>query len=683
MPRRINLARLRPAFISPVISLLLCLLLLPVPASAQGTGRAELGTPNLESFPQVEAYLDVDDGRGGFIQGLQTDQVRVIEDGNPLSTTELIEMNPGVQFVTAINPGPALGVRDNQGVSRYDFVKQHLARWASNRMGSTLDDLSLLITGGQEISHTADPAEWLGILQSDQVDARSASPSLDTLFRAVSLAADVTPRPGMSRVVLFITPAPDTQASQALESLISQARQQGVVIYVWMVSSAGTFPTVGMKRLTDLAEQTGGQILAYSGAETLPDPEEFLASMRRIYRLRYQSAIRGSGDHQVSVQVQIGVEQFESPPQNFSLELLPPQPAFVNPPIEILRKLVVLTENPAATDPNSGTRGDQGNSLSPEPLAGYTPEEENLQVVFDFPDGRKRSISWSTLLVDGAVVVENIEPPYDQFTWNIESYLESGTHLLQVQASDSLGLTGSSVELPIRVTVVKSSLDVWAVVRRNLPILIMLAVLLTGAILLLVLVLGGQLRPGLARAARQKRRGVDPVTEPVIVQEEPAGSHFPGWVNRLQWPQRHIAPKAFAFLTKITAADEPSAAPPVPISSDEVTLGSNPNQATLVLDDPSVEPLHARLVRSEDGVIRLSDEGSIAGTWINYAPVSHSGTNLEHGDLIHIGRVGFRFTLRQPGKVRKPVVTLQNSVVISSPAETRPDQTSAPEERQP
>ena len=52
------------------------------------------------------------------------------------------------------------------------------------------------------------------------------------------------------------------------------------------------------------------------------------------------------------------------------------------------------------------------------------------------------------------------------------------------------------------------------------------------------------------------------------------------------------------------------------------------------------------------------DEGSIAGTWINYTPVSRNGADLEHGDIIHIGRTGFRFTIRQPKTVRRPVITL-------------------------
>jgi hypothetical protein len=50
------------------------------------------------------------------------------------------------------------------------------------------------------------------------------------------------------------------------------------------------------------------------------------------------------------------------------------------------------------------------------------------------------------------------------------------------------------------------------------------------------------------------------------------------------------------------------------------------------------------------------DEGSIAGTWINYAPVSRQGLCLQHGDLVHIGRVGFRYTQRKPKHIRKPIV---------------------------
>jgi fermentation-respiration switch protein FrsA (DUF1100 family) len=90
---------------------------------------------------------------------------------------------------------------------------------------------------------------------------------------------------------------------------------------------------------------------------------------------------------------------------------------------------------------------------------------------------------------------------------------------------------------------------------------------------------------------------------------------------------------------------------------DELTFGLDPTLATMIVDDPSIEGLHARLLRDPDGTFRLVDEGSVAGTWVNYLPVTGEGQLLRHGDLVHFGRVGFRFTQREPLPVEKPVIT--------------------------
>ena len=79
-----------------------------------------------------------------------------------------------------------------------------------------------------------------------------------------------------------------------------------------------------------------------------------------------------------------------------------------------------------------------------------------------------------------------------------------------------------------------------------------------------------------------------------------------------------------------------------------------------VLLDLSVEGVHAHLEREPGGSFRLSDEGSTAGTWVNYQPVPESGKILEHGDLVHFGRMGYRFVLRNPKQVRKPVLRYLN-----------------------
>jgi predicted component of type VI protein secretion system len=87
-----------------------------------------------------------------------------------------------------------------------------------------------------------------------------------------------------------------------------------------------------------------------------------------------------------------------------------------------------------------------------------------------------------------------------------------------------------------------------------------------------------------------------------------------------------------------------------------MTMGRDPTLATYVLDSLSVEGLHARLRQEDDGRFLLQDEGSIAGTWVNYAPISREGVHLEHGDLVHIGKVAFRFEMSKPAHLRKPQV---------------------------
>jgi hypothetical protein len=123
-----------------------------------------------------------------------------------------------------------------------------------------------------------------------------------------------------------------------------------------------------------------------------------------------------------------------------------------------------------------------------------------------------------------------------------------------------------------------------------------------------------------------------------------------GWVNRLRWPQRRLTPKADAFLVPVVEDEQADSLSPIPITTDEVTLGKDRSLATLLLDDASVENLHARLVREEDGCYSILDQGSVDGTCVNYTPVAETGTVLEHGDHIHLGKVCFRFQLRQPAR---------------------------------
>jgi hypothetical protein len=449
----------------------------------------------------------------------------------------------------------------------------------------------------------------------------------------------------MGRAVLFITPPFEGMLDGSLDNIASQAEQNGVKIFVWMIASPGAFSSTEADRLAELAEGTGGTFFAYSGEEELPNPETYFAPLRSIYHLNYESKIKNSGTHQIKAQVKTESGQITTPGRNFEFDIQPPQPAVISPPIEIIRK-----------PPNK----DIGPRKADIETTDFIPGEQEINIIFDFPDGRVRPIVRSVLYVDGDLVAENIEPPFDQFIWNMEDFGTNGSHTLRVEVEDSLGLTGRSAEIPVEISLELPEPNPWAAVYNNIPVLSGLAMLLAGAVLVLVLIMGGRLRPHFPGKKSKRRRKSDPVTQPVTDDSIYSSQRLSKLASRLKWSKGPVSPQAHALLTVLSDSDDTVASTPIPIITDDLSFGSDPNQAILVLDDPSIEELHAHLRRNEDGTFRLADEDTIAGTWINYTPVSKEGTRLEHGDLIHIGRVGFRFSMRDTSRIRKPIVTPEN-----------------------
>lgn len=129
---------------------------------------------------------------------------------------------------------------------------------------------------------------------------------------------------------------------------------------------------------------------------------------------------------------------------------------------------------------------------------------------------------------------------------------------------------------------------------------------------------------------------MDPLTQPVAGT---TGKHM-----RLPW--KRPAKQPDAYLVRLKEDGQPVTAPPISVIAPEMTFGSDPLQVTRILDDPSVSPLHARL-REQNGEYILSDENSVAGTWVNYENLA-APRRLHHGDVLQIGRLSYRFMLRKP-----------------------------------
>ncbi len=586
-------------------------------AWAQPGADLGLTAPLLEDFPRLTFYAAVRDAQGQPIHDLPLHAFALQEDDRPVALTEVTETHPGVQVVLAITPGPPLGVRDVLGVSRYEYVYLQWQSWIQSHTETAHYDLSLTTGEGAYLRHSADFDQLDQALAAYKPAFRQSEPSLGPLDTALQLAGDPTPRPGMGRAVLWLTPPLPEDLLDALPQYIQRARAAQVRVFVWLVAAPEQFETPVAQALQNLAQATGGAFTAFSGTETLPVLDDLFEPLGYAYRLTYLSRVREGENHTLTLQVTLPSGDTVSASQAFTLRILPPNPALVDPPAQIVRVYPPDTSDPAR----------------------LTPARQPLSVSVDFPDGYPRALKAVRLLVDGHVVAQRDEPPFTQLTWDLQPYTTSGPHSVVVEAEDILGLVGRSADLRVQITVPKPR-PLAGAVHRYGTYVTWAALALAGVLLLLVILGPSRPRHALAESALPHLRNL---------------SH---WAQNLARRQAVSQRRAHAYLLPLPDEEDDDAQPTTPVLTlytDEALIGSDPAQATLLLRDPSVSPVHARLWRDEHGQIFLADRESLAGTWVNYAPVSPYGTRLEEGDIVHIGRVRFRFHL--PGEAEPaPVV---------------------------
>lgn len=613
-------------------------------ASAQTLSRAVLSDLDLEEFPLVRAYLDVRDAQGFFISGLQSGAITILEDDTALSG-QLVESRPGAQIVIAFNTGTAFAILDFQGNTRYHYVSQALENWMSTQAEAGVDDFSLVTSDGVLASHLSDPQEWLTAWQAFDPALKTSIPTLDVLSVALDVATDPIPKQGMGRAVLFLTPSLTPDLDLVIQSLAARALQSNVRVHVGFIDSPAVFDGTSANQLRGLAAETGGQFFAFSNTELFPDFQLMFEYARRVYQLTYRSHINTAGTHNLSLVVNTDQGEILSEVIGFEMQLRPPNPIFIAPPIQIVRAI------PDDAD------------ITVENLE---PREYPIEIVVDFPDTIRRGISRTVLFANDRIVAENTASPFEYFTLDLTTFDASEQIVLRVEAMDELGLVGRSIDTPIQITVQRPQQGLLPTLARNATVIAIGIVGLAGGVLLLVLVIAGRIRPRRIGERRKKRvHYEDPVTQPVSQhggQTELVKNVFARFTGRLPTRKLRLPQPArakqepFAYLVRVSEEGETDTASIVQIARPEVTFGSDASKAVVALEDPAVEPLHARLWHDDEGGFYIADQDSVAGTWLNFAPVSKVGSKVEHGDLIHVAKVGFRFTLSKPTNSRRPIV---------------------------
>jgi hypothetical protein len=610
-----------------------------LPARAQGATTARVLMVDTQGFPVVSALLDVYDAQGEFITSLTAADLTIIENGVTRPVDDLVESYIPAQIVVAINPGPALAVRDGEGKGRFERVTDILSGWAQARQSESDDNMGLVSVTGPLITN-ANLNNWVISLVSYQPDFRSTTPNLQSLTVALDIVNAQTPWPGMKRSILFITPhMEDDNLDQTLEAVAEYALETGIRINVWLVDNERFFEHESAVAFNALALSTGGSYFAFSGLESFPDPEAYFAPLRYLYTLRYSSSILTGGEH--TLQVRVGTpagEQVDTSVQNFDLDVQPPNPILVAPPAQIVRQ------------------APPGDPFNADLLL---PDELPLEMIIEFPDGHTRPLARTTLYVDDQPVAQNDAEPFEKFTWDLSAYTESGMHQLRVEVVDTLGLSKVSASLPVTLTVVQPPSGFQALLARYRQQITLSAVVLALVILVGILLFGRIRFRSMQERRAAREQNTDPVTQPISIRQTEAPAFKRGQAKRLEWARTGRVPDAPAYFVRLKASGEPMTGNPIPLIEEDSSFGTDPVQAEVILDDPSISALHARVQRTEANEFILLNNDSTAGTWLNYELVPQEGIVLNHGDVVHFGQLMYRFGLRTPPEEAEPKVTYE------------------------
>ena len=535
---------------------------------------------------------------------LEREQIQIFENEEKVDILSLAQTHVGVHFTLVINGSTFFDLNDENGFSPYDRIRDTLETWVSTRDFAEADSWSLITNESVRIRNTSSGEVWRMSLVGFEPNFRNVIPDLEGLSTAIENARDRVVPFGVDKSILYITTPPPAQQIEAVNTLTLEAQLAGIQVNVWMVGDPYFLTNDQGGSLINLAQNTGGSFFSYTGLEPLPDPETYLFESGSFYTLTYQTNIRETGSYPLRVQVDTPEGEISGESVPFYLEVEPPNPILLTPPETIERQWEQITE-----------------MNEPE----LYPDLREINIMIEFPDGHPRAITTSRLIVDGQIVLVKDQPPFDVLTWDISALEESGEHVLQVEVRDSLGLTGQTIETPVQILVIEPEREIQPLIERPWFI-----ALLIGLGLLTVFGAFWLIRR-LWQQNRLKKSEKDGEKE----------SHSSEWRDLFGPDDLR---RGEARLHPLTLGNSLEDRYSFAISKLKMIIGSDPESADVVLEDRNVLGRHA-LLHYHQGQYWISPLEESGGTWLNYKLVNSHSVPLQSGDIIHVGDLGFRFTI--------------------------------------
>jgi len=572
-----------------------------LPASGQELpAKVVIEDLDTREFPKLTLNFSIPGGLGQDTS-LAASQVSVIENDQQIAVDLLTSEYVGVHFGLVINPERTLVLNYPNSFSNYDRMLTAMRQLGSDLTPITGDVYSLFINPGIHYDQLENYTEWKNALEGYTENQRQMTGSLESLEEAVRL---LTSNPtGKETVLVYMTPYIEPAEIPALSALIQQAGEAGIPVHIWMTAAAVVIGSAYQTDLQAICATWGGSLTILSGSQIPPNPREYLKGKGYRYTISWQSEIRSGSTQQISLRLSPpGGAVLTSAVSDVALQVLPTSLKFINLPDQL--------------------------SVTIQSDERIEPAELPIQAAIEFPDGYPREVLNTSLYANGSLVQARQEPPFGDFLLDLSPYQDQAKLSLQLRLQDALGFETRSAIAQIELTWLDPKADEPKALTSNLWLWLGLGLAALG--LLAVIILPTRLKKKTAKPA-----AAEPAAPPTRVE-----------------PESHVPVKTYGSLIKLDRDNTPCAEKPLLLIGEVTLIGKDPQLANLVLTDEALEPLHAEIHAFPDGSTRLTDFHTTAGTYINFKPVDTKGAEIHHGDILHFGRLPYRFN--SPSRVVSP-----------------------------
>lgn len=531
------------------------------------------------------------------------------ENGVPIAETTLTRVPVGIDLVLIIDANNDFLQADAIGeLTRREKVVESIGRFATGHMSAGRDRVTVIVPD--------EARQAPAFLTSDEMDPAALTAAVADYAPAPPADVPLRPTPlqamleaavdhlaasqddGRFQAVLLYSDAARLDRQLNAQPLVESAQAAGAPIFV-AILGADASPEE-QANAGRLADPTNGRVIHMPNEDGADALYAQIAAQGDQAEISYLSPVRRNGTQQIAVN--LGNVRASG---SFDLTLEPPEVAIAMPQTTIRR----------------------AGSAVDTPLPLLQPAVAPLTAQVTWPGGQTRRLTGVVFLVDGQAQPLAAQPSPDAdgrlpLTWDI-SGRDAGIYSLSVEVTDELGFSAASEPVEVTIEVARPSPPTPTPAPTPLPVVAepapnLFSFLLPAALLAAA---GG----GLLWAARRARG--KPVAAPAPAAPPPPPPPGDDHVPVLEWR---------------SAANEVEQ---IELLAGNVTFGRDPEAVDIVLDDPSVSPLHARIRRHDDGVYWLYDEGSVLGTFLNYERLGLAPRPMRHGDAVQIGRVSLMFRL--------------------------------------